>query len=322
MVMDQNSKPFNRSEIIRYAWSLRQNGKSFDSIAVDNFEMWGQFGRNARTVQKLAEIRAIPETDIASRRKAIKTWLRGTVDEYVLPAYDLGPIVQKACILSEMQLDGLLTEQDEKPHFYTTRDPQSRMKALGQAKEKDGSKWSPHLGGEAFNALIEEYHKKDFPPAGTVVVTETTKKRPSIAELKTRMNACKSSPARMAFSIAAGNEEKDFTERDDALSLIEAKETLFLQFAENLDLNATVNLRDVLTQIFLRDNVLDFKQLLEKHAPNSVVNPPAANAESSKGAESNEDEDENDNPEDGTETEPAAVPSGNTENSDGTFKLG
>lgn len=323
MVMDQNSKPFNRSEIIRYAWSLRQNGKSFDSIAVDNFEMWGQFGRNARTVQKLAEIRAIPETDIATRRKAIKTWLRGTVDEYVLPAYDLGPIVQKACILSEMQLDGLLTDQDEKPHFYTTREGQARMKALGQAKEKDGSKWNPHTGGEAFNALIEEYHKKDFPAPGTVTVTEPTKKRPSVAELKIRMNACKSSPARMAFSIAAGNDEKEFIDRDDSLSLLEAKETLFLQYAENLNPDATVNLRDVLTQIFLRDNVLDFKQLLEKNAPTAVVaNPPADNAP--KGEVSDEDEDEDDDT-DGTATEGqegAEVPAGNAPGEDHTFPLG
>ncbi len=324
-VMDQNSKPFSRSEIIRYAWSLRQNGQSFERIALDNFEMWGNFGRNARTVAKLAEIRAIPENDLPARKKAIRTWLRGTVDEYVLPGFDLGPIVQKAMMLSEMQLDGLLTDQDEKPYFYTTRDGQARMKALGQAREKDGSKWNPHTGGENFNALIETYHKADFPAPGADPVETDKKKRPSLAELKIRQNACKSSPARMAFSIAQGNEEKDFTERDDALSLIEAKESLFLQFAENLDANATVGLRDILTQIFLRDNVLDFKQLLEKHAPNApsaaVV---AQTVESSSNDAAPKGDDSDDDQDDAAEdsSEPATVPAdGAVASEDGTFPL-
>lgn len=270
-IMDQNTKPFARSEIIRYAWSLRQNGQSFERIAVDNFEMWGQFGRNAATLSKLADIRNMPADKIDERRKAIKTWLRGTVDEYVLPAYDLGPTVQKACLLSEMLLDGLLTDQDERPYFYTTRQPQKRMSLLGKAREKDGSKWSPHLGGEAFNAQMLTFHNEDFPVDGQETPKPKPAKRPSIADLTIRRNVAKSSVARMAFSIAIGTVEEDFPTRDDSLSILESKESLFLQYGESIDANATMNVRDLLTQIFLRDNVIDFKQMLEKFCPEGTI---------------------------------------------------
>lgn len=282
-IMDQNSKSFTRVEMVRYAWSLRQQGYSFERIAVDNFEMWGQFGANARTLNKLADIRRIPEHDIDGRRKAIKTWLKGTVDEYVLPAYDLGPVVQKACILSEMELSGLLTGTEDKPYFYTTRDPQVRMRKLGQAKAKDGSKWQPYLGGENFNIQIEEFHKEDFPPAGTEATpTVPAKKRPSMAELKVHMGTAQSSPARMAYSIASGNAEPEFIGRDQSVSLLEAKETLFLQFAETLKHDSTVNVRDVLTLIFLKDNVLDFKQMLEAHSTAAPI-VTAPNSDAPKG---------------------------------------
>jgi hypothetical protein len=308
-IMDQNSKSFSRSEMIRYAWSLRQQGQSFERIAVDNFEMWGQFGRNARTLAKLADIRAIPAGDIDTRRKAIKTWLRGTVDEYVIPAFDLGPVVQKACMLSEMELDGLLKGTDDKPYFYTTRDPQSRLKKLGQAREKDGSKWTHQLGGENFNAQIEEYHKTDFPTAGAATpAVETPKKRPSVAELKVHMGTAQSSPARMAYSIAIGSTEPEFISRDQSVSLLEAKETLFLQFAETLKPDASVNLRDILTQIFLRDNILDFKQMLEKHS-NAAPIETAPNNEAPKGADSE------------VETDSDTTETGIPEEENGTFPL-
>lgn len=242
----------------------------------------GNFGRNTRTILALAKIRAIDADKLDERRKAIKTWLRGTVDEYVLPAYDLGPVVQKATLLSEMLLEGM---SEEKPHWYTTNDPQNRMKLLGQARDKDGTKWTAQLGGENFNAQIEKFHAEDFPAPGTVV--KDTKKRPTIAELKVRMNTAKSSPARMAFSLAMGAEEKEFTNADDAVSLLEAKATLFLQYAESLDTTAEMNVGELLTQIFLKDNVLDFKQLLEKFClvlPEAEA-PKGDNAEAEAGTE-------------------------------------
>lgn len=273
LVEDQGQKPFLRSETVQHVWRLQARNWGFERIAMQLVEVFGKFSGNHR---KMAEIRAIPAEDVNGRRTAVKKWLRGTLDEYIMPAYKLGPRVMKACLLSEMALDGVLPTTAEKPEWITTKDPQKRMAALEKAKKADGSNFNPHTGGPEFNKVIVGFRAIDYPdPTKINPDANTTKKRLSVAELKTRQENSRSTVAKMAFSIAQGEVEDRFQVRDDFLSLVEAKEGLAMQYLPSIKADTMVSLADAIRAFIVSESAVDFEAWLAKHAEALSTEKPA-----------------------------------------------
>lgn len=264
LVEDQGQKAFLRSETVQHVWRLLGKGWGFERIAMTLFEVFGKFSGNAR---KVAEIRAIPAEDVASRRTAIKKWLRGTLDEYIIPAYKLGSRVMKNTLLSEMHLDGILPPTAAKPEWYTTKNPQKRMAELEKAKKSDGATWNHHTGGKEFNAVIEKFKAEDFPDPSKINPNATPAvKRLTVAELNSRAESSRSSVAKMAFRIATGATEDTFQIRDEFLSLIEAKEMLAMQYLTAVKDDATVSVIDAIRAFITMESVTDFEAWLQKYS--------------------------------------------------------
>jgi len=262
LVQDQGQKPFLRSETVKQVWRLQQLGWGFERIAMHLFEVFGKFSGNAR---KVAEIRAIPENDVVNRRQAIKTWLRGTLDEYVMPAYKLGNRVMRATLLSEMHLDGL--PNVEKPEWITTKATQKRMAALEKARKLDGNLWNHHQGGAEFNKVIEGFIKEDYPDPNVINTNATVaKKRLTMAELTARVEGSRSAVAKMAFQIASGETVDEFPTKDEATSLFEAKEGLAMQYLPSVKADANITLAEAIRAFIVSDSITDFESFLAKHS--------------------------------------------------------
>lgn len=254
MVNDQTQKRFLRSEVIRYIFGLRKQRWSFERIALLMWETLGQFSGQAK---KVAEIRDL--TDPATKREKIRTWLRGTLDMYILQGFDMGPFVQKCMLLSEMQIDGLVPEDKEKPYFKTTVNPQKRMAALKKAKEADGSKWSGVIlvEGSEFKKVIDGFRAEDY---GTVTTPKVkTPKMLDRAALTQMKESFSSRAVRAMIDRVLGDEVADLTTRDDFSAGQEAREMLVMQYLPMLDPSVAAILR----LCYVNPNLTEFQQFLE-----------------------------------------------------------
>lgn len=252
MVLDQNSKPFLRSELIKFVWSMQAEGKSFPMIAAMTYETFGRLNGKSGA-DKLTEMAAIPPADHEKRRSVLLSWLRGSLDMTIMAAYNLGVRVQKAMLLSEMKRDGLVNETDEQPEFDAAKNGQARMTALRKAKELD-SDWNAHTGGANFNAKIEEFIKEDKTGTKAVVVKALSK-----SENESFAKASKSSLGRACFTRAAGTENAEFLRLDEKFAIIEAKEKiLYDKYKDNLK----PEILAVLSEVFMQDNILAWEKYL------------------------------------------------------------
>jgi len=278
LVNDQTQKKFLRSEVIRYIFSLRKQGWGFDKIAANMWETLGQFSGNAK---KIAEIRDI--TDPTLKRDKIKTWLRGTLDNYILWGYDLGPVIQKIILQSEMAVDGLLPKNAEQPYFITTKNSQKRIGALKKAKEADGSKWTGMMfaEGSEFKKVADSFHAEDY---GT---TAPTNKPPAVKMLdKKTLEGMKDSfssrAVRAMIDRVLGAEVPDLTTRDEFAAVMEAKEMAVEQYLPRL----RPEIAAIVRMCFVNPDPTDFQNFL---ASNCVEEPDGGNGETGGGEQQQTD---------------------------------
>lgn len=261
LINDQTQKAFLKSELVRQVIGIRKDGWSFDKIAMLLWEQMGKFTSGG--LKKLAEIREL--TDPTLKREKIKTWLRGTLDNYLLWAIDLGPWMQKQVLLSEMRLDNILppgtTEAPvEQPYFYTDVNSQKRIAALKKAKEADGGKFSPLMlvEGTEFKKLADEYHAIDYG-------TRTNEPKPPVVKMVDKktieqfLQSATSAAFKSVLTRVLGQESLDYTVRDEMSAVYETKLMLVDQYLPKLK----SEMKAIIRAVFVNPDPTDFQKFLE-----------------------------------------------------------
>lgn len=255
MVNDQTQKPFLRSEVVRQIFNLRMQKWSFEQIAGAMWETLGRFTGNAK---KIAEVRSI--TDPSVKREKIRSWLRGSLDCYLIWGCDLGPIIREYILLSEMQVDGVLPAEARKPYVIMTKDSQKRVAALKAAKQADGSKWSGQMliEGSEFKKVIDEFHAADYGTTGKDK-TSPGKKMMDRKSIEGMKEAFQSRTARAVIERILGETVPDLDTADNYAAMVEVKKTAMEQYLPRLrpDMAAIVRL------ILVNPDPTDFADWLE-----------------------------------------------------------
>ncbi len=270
LVNDQTTKRFLRSEVVRYIFSLRRQQWNFERIALLLWETLGQFTGNTK---KIAEIRDI--SDAGLKREKIRSWLRGSLDCYLIWGYDLGMLVQKTILLSEMQIDGLLTDNGEKPYFKATTASQDRIAALKKAKEADGSKWNGMtlIEGSEFKKVFDKFHDEDYGPKTESTTVKATKMLGRGA-IEGMAELFMSKVGRMLIQRILGKEQPELPTADEFCAMIETK----MQLLESQLAGLNPNVAAIVRACLVNPDPEDFRRFLaDNQMPASVppVEPPA-----------------------------------------------
>lgn len=185
LVNDQNQQQFSDSGVVRYIWNLQEKGMPFVEIACLTYNQVARFTSNGP--KKLAELRL--KTDENQKRDLLKTWLKGTLDDEILKAGKLGPVVRQIFMQKFLFRDQLT---EKAPDIELNR---AAIAKLAQAKAADGVNWTPSQGGPAFNMALEEL-KKPKESSGA--------KKPSTTEVKTVYDALQSKACRYGLAFSQG----------------------------------------------------------------------------------------------------------------------
>lgn len=280
LIQDQSQKSFLHSEAVKHIFALRGEKKTFEEIAVRNWELLGKLRGNAK---KVAEIREIQDPN--AKREKIKTWLRGTLDCYLIWGYDLGEFVRKCIIQSEMRLDGLIGENDEKPYFITTKKSQERIAALKKAREADGTKWNGTIlvDGSEFKKVVEKFHAEDF---GTTVSGSSNASGPKMmkrADLEGIKDTFSSRAVRAMIARVLGNDVPDLVDRDEFAAQMETKQMLVEQYLVRLKPEVAA----VMRLVFNNPDANDFQEFLAVNctAPETIEEPTEAEPKADENGE-------------------------------------
>jgi hypothetical protein len=257
LINDQTQKPFLRSEVVRNIFELRRAKWTFERIAMLYWETLGKFSGNSK---KVSEIRDL--TDPNAKREKIKTWLRGTLDCYLIWGYDLGSFVQKCIILSCMKTDGLLSENAEKPYFNAEKNSQKRISALKKAKEADGTKFNGQIpiDGSEFKKQLDAFHAEDYGTLPTPSKTNVPKmmQRKDLEGIK---DSFQSQAIRLMIDRVLGTESPELITRDEFAAAMETKGMLVEQFLPRLK----PEIAQFIRLVFVNPDPMDFQNYLTSH---------------------------------------------------------
>lgn len=192
LIMDHGGeRPICRTEVVLSVWRLDMQFYGEAEICVWMLNALASYTGNMKKLNQLP-------TEATARNKAIKTWLHGTVGNYILASSKMGDFVKEQFILHHKSEDKLL-QDGEKVTMWCSRD---RISALNTAKNddmKDGT-WDSEKGGPKFNALIEEYVKQDAgekKPTGPRAMSQK--------DMNEKADQFKSPAIKSAFKVAAGD---------------------------------------------------------------------------------------------------------------------
>ena len=223
MVADHGSqKPITRSEVVTAVW--RFDRQMFSEIQIAQI-MYFALARFTNNEKKLLEM----PSGAKEREDFLRTWLHGTLGNFILAAAKMGTFVREQFLLTHKDEDKLLPK-DTKIQMRTSRE---RIKQLSSAitadKAKDGKGWSVEGGGEKFNLLVEKFKKED---SGELAVEK--KQRLTAADLEKRASSFQSVGIRNAFLIASGDQNDDLrkglADADDRYAMLDRKEALLVQY--------------------------------------------------------------------------------------------
>lgn len=198
LVLDHGSqKPLSRVEVIKACWRLSKLMYSEAEIIILLFQQLAKFTGNLRKAHEAAQLPAGEQ-----REKFLKTWLHGTVGNFILPAARMGDLVREQYLLTETQKDRNLTDAEKaRIQFNLDRKRvQDLVKAKKEDEEKDG--WSADAGGAAFNEAIQRFIKEDKPSSGSGSGSGN-KNRPSIEQVTQSADAMQSGMG-LAMKMAVG----------------------------------------------------------------------------------------------------------------------
>lgn len=212
LVLDHGSqKPLSRIEVIKACWRLTRLMYSEADIIVLLYQQLAKFTGNLR---KAHEAGQIPAGE--AREKFLKTWLHGTVGNYILPASRLGDLVREQFLLTETQKDRNLSDAEKaQVQFAVDR---KRIQELVKARKDDEESdtgWTVDAGGVKFNENIARYIKEDKP--GSAGNSGGGKNRPTVEQVEASAGAMQSglgNAMRMAIGKLADGEKSKLIELD------------------------------------------------------------------------------------------------------------
>lgn len=212
IVLDHGSqKKLCKTEVLLSVWRLDRQFQS--ELQIIN-RLYFALAEYTKKPEKAVEASKI--ANLKERQDYLRSWLHGTVGNFMLAGQKMGEYVRQQMELTHMAEDGLL------PAGVTVecKISRNRLTELSNAKtadsdaKKGGKGWTFEHGGEKFNELLEQFKAEDRGE-----VEKEKKSRPSPKELKDRANSFKSPAIRSALLVAAGETEhgKDLVELDDRM---------------------------------------------------------------------------------------------------------
>lgn len=216
IILDHGSqKGLARTEVLLTVWRMDKQFQSEIQIMQRLYSALAVYTKNPEKAAECAKL-----VNLNDRKEFLRTWLHGTVGNYMLAAAKMGEYIRDQMLLTHLSEDKLLAA-DQKVECRMSR---TRITKLSAAKSKDtdtrsgGEGWTTDQGGKHFNELLERYKAED---RGELEPDEN--KRPSVKELTERADAFKSPGIRSALLVAAGNKAhgKDLVEFDDRMSRLQ-----------------------------------------------------------------------------------------------------
>jgi len=204
---DGGFKPLGKSEIVAAYFKFRKN--MFEPTQIIQI-MYHSLARYTGKIDKAAKAEALKGDD---RTKFLKTWFKGTVDQYLEYAYFCGPLVQEQLILTERKKERDLTE-DEKKRVVFEMD-RDTCKELYEAAKK---------GKTEFDVVVKK-HSDIY--AGTAPKPVESKKLTG-TQIGTQASASQSIRYRKAILMSVLDDEDALKAReqqgriDEELAAIEA----------------------------------------------------------------------------------------------------
>lgn len=210
IILDHGSqKKLCKTEVLLAVWRLDKGFQTEGQIMNQLYSALAEYTKSQDKAQEAAAI-----TNLTERQSYLRTWLHGTVGNYLLASNKLGQYVRDQMLLTHLAEDKMLPEGTK----VEVKMDRKTIAALSAAKSADrdekegGEGWDPENGGVHFNALLEKLK------AGQKT-DEDKAKRPTPAALKEKADAFKSVAIRHALLLAAGDtaKGKDLVALDDQL---------------------------------------------------------------------------------------------------------
>jgi hypothetical protein len=241
-------KGIGRTELVRIVWRLYEQGYNGGRISNLQHYALAEYTGNVKKLNELANM------SVSDRNERIKRWFHGTVDNFLIAAYNMGPRIRDALLITEMRTDGLIKkDSDVKPLFVVKRD---RIVQLSKAKTQDeeAGKWdNAAKTGPAFEELVQKFITEDETGKTTPADTRLSK-----ANLEERATSAFSNSFRAAFSIAAGKPSPEAPDLDRLAADAEAKFNLINKHYNQI---ANPTVKDVLGRV-VHAAPNDFEQFL------------------------------------------------------------
>ena len=263
LVNDQNQKPFLRTEAVRIVFDLRRNGWSYDKIAMLHWPLLAKF---TGSIKKAAEMRAI--VDPQAKKQKILTWMRGTLDNYLIWGFDCGAFIQKCIMLSVMATDGMLTDNQEKAYFNTEKNPQKRIAAIREAIKLDGAKHDPFVpkDGSEFKKVLDQFHAEDY---GTTVINATGTKEKMLTrkDVEAILGSFQSNLSKQLLNRVLGKQVEGLDTLDIFAAICQSKQMLVETYLPHLK----PEVASIVRLCFVNPDPTDFQKFLEANRVESEV---------------------------------------------------
>lgn len=243
-------KGIGRAELIRSSWRMLEQGFSEKEISNHlRYEI-------ARYTGNSAKLNGLPD-DVSAREKIVQRWFHGTVGQYFIASYYLGPRVRKAVLLTELAADGLLPKDENgvatiRPEFVAKR---GRIGELVTAAKQDREQklWDDKtFTGPALNAKIAEYIEEDT----TGVKASRGPKAMTQTELETFRNTMAKSKIAIATANRVFGSVPEFPDLDQAAARWEAVGEILQRHVDNI---ASPQMRELASRILHTENLADFE---------------------------------------------------------------
>jgi hypothetical protein len=225
-------------EFILAVWHMLKQGRKEAQISLQLLYAAAEYTGN---VQKIKEL---PEVGSLARAEKIRSWLHGTIGNYIIAAYYMGDRVKDAMLRTAAIQDGLskADDKDSAPLFYAKR---TRINQLNSAITQDKGKglWDDVVKtGPAFEAKLAEFIKEDA-GEGPVKVADTRK---SVEDVKGMINSVYLSKAFKTALKVTFEEVNEAPRVDEETARME---TVFSLLETHLDEIANPLVKDVIVRV-------------------------------------------------------------------------
>lgn len=241
------SKGVGRAELIRSSWRMIKQGFSEKEISNHLRHEIARYTGNS------SKLNTLPD-DVQAREKMVQKWFHGTVGQFFIASFLLGPRVQNAVILSALTEDNLIPKDDNgvptmKPEFVAKRGRILELTAAAK-QDKEANLWnSTKFTGPAFEAKIAEYITEDTTGVSAPKVTAMSK-----AKLEEFVNtSCKSAISRATANRVYGP-VPEFPDLDTQAARWEAVQPILERYVENI---ANDEVREVVARILHTENLVE-----------------------------------------------------------------